>query len=518
MKKTCLMLLLSVLGVRAAQAAIATQSLNYQGQLTDLSDVAMNGTANIAFELYPTLTGGSPVWSQAATAVPLTRGLFNVDLNVSALGSTPAVLNGTLFLEVTVNGQTLSPRKQVLAGAFALNSDRLQGYEPGNAPNKIPVLDSLGHLDPSVASAPFPLSVSGDAGAASASVALSVLNSNLGAGQIGVRAIGADAALSGSASVVGGSGVVGSTAASDNASANGVWGRATNGVGVRAASGAALSAALVASNTAGTGIYGYGKFGGQFSASTLGLRIGGAGLAGQAGQTPATGLEVNSSLQGIVVNNSGANAGLSAVGSGSGPAVEGIAQSANAVGVRGEHNGSGFGVGVFGISSAPGGVGVRAENSSLTGTGAALKAIVSSPSSVAVDALAPSLGVRGVANGLSGQTFGVRGQADAADGQALRGDAGGLGAAYGVYASAPNSASGAGVYGTSAKHGVWGQSTGSGTSNYGVYGVAAATALRGESTGGGGSAYGVYGSSASTTGIGVYGLAAAGAPGTAMGV
>jgi hypothetical protein len=515
MKRT-LMFLGPLLLAGGLRAAIATQSLNYQGQLTDLTDVPQTGNHQMAFELYNTATGGSALWSQVESAVPVTRGLFNVDLDLTSLPHTVANLNGSLYLQVTVDGQVLSPRKPVLAGLFALNADRLQGLEPGNAPNKIPVLDALGRLDPSVVSAPFPLAVSGAGGVATQAV--SVLNSDLSAGQVGVRITAASAALSASAGIATGAGVLGYTAPSDSASASGVWGRAVSGVGVRAWSNSAGNTALQASNTAGLGIYGIGVYGGQLAATTLGLRIGGAALGGQSASTPVTGMEVNSTLQGIVINNAGANGGLSAIASGTGNAVEGMALSANGVGVRGEHSGSGFGTGIWGLSSAPGGTGIRAENINATGSGAAFKAQVASPAGVAVDAQGPNLAVRALANALTGVTYGLRAQADSADGQAVHGDAGGLNAAFGVYGSAPSSAGGAGVYGVSVNHGVWGQSTGGGNS-YGVYGVAGTVAVRGDSTAGAGAApRGVYGSTQSNDGTGVYGEALSSVAGNAFGV
>jgi hypothetical protein len=518
MKTGMILTLWALFSAGGLRADIATQSLNYQGQLTDLSDVAQTGNANLAFELYDAPVGGNLLWNQVATSVPLTRGLFNVDLDLSTggLSRTVATMNGSMYLQVTANGQLLSPRKPILASMFALNSDRLQGYAAGNGPNMVPILDGTGRLNPSTVSAPFPLAVSGTGGPNTDAV--SVYNIDPSAGEVGLRASAAAAAVSASASVAGGAGVLGYAALPDNAASTGVWGLATTGVGVRAWASDAATTALQASNTAGLGVYGYGVYGAQFNASTLGLRIGGTGLAGQSSATPATGIEVNSTLQGIVINNNGANAGLSSLASGTGVAVEGIAQSLSGIGVHGQDAGSGFGTGVWGQTGAAGGTAIRAENDSLTGTGPGLKATVVSPGGVAVDAEAPNEGVRALASGLNGVTYGIRSEADSGDGQALHGDAGGAGAAYGVYGSAPSSASGAGVYGFSANQGLWGVSTGSGATNFGVYGQAPLIAVRGESDLGSGSGIGVLGTTASSGGSGVIGQALSGAGGSAFGV
>lgn len=53
--------------------------LNYQGKLTDTtSGEPVAGTVSITFSIYDTLTGGSPLWTEAHGNVIVTSGLFNV--------------------------------------------------------------------------------------------------------------------------------------------------------------------------------------------------------------------------------------------------------------------------------------------------------------------------------------------------------------------------------------------------------------------------------------------------------
>lgn len=510
--------LIALLTLSSLQAGIATQSINYQGQLTDLTDVPSNGAHNFAFELYTAVSGGSPVWTSVVSSLVVDRGLFNADLDLTGL-SPASALNGTLFLQVTVDGQLMSPRKPVHAAVFALNSDRLQGYEAGNAPNKLPILDGFGRLDPSVVSAPFPLVVSGT-GTVPSPFAVNVTNLDSGVTQVGVRAIATGAGVSGTASGANGAGVLGFSAATDNATASGIWGRAVNGVGVRAWSNASNTVALQASNTAGLGIYGFGTFGAQFAATNTGIRVGGGALGGQAVSNinPATGIEVNSTLQGIVVANVGANAGIKSSSTGL-AGVHGEGQGSASTGVIGEHSGGGTGQGIYGYSSSAGGTGIKAESKHLNGSGPALLALVSSPNNVAVDAQAPNQAIKAVATGSVGVVYGVKAQAASADGQAVRGDSPGFGAAFGVYGTASNSLSGAGVYGFSGQHGVWGQTSATAATSYGLYGQAPGTAVRGQSQAlSGSNPKGVHGSTNSPDGTGVYGEALAGTLGNAFGV
>ena len=123
-----------------AQAAFNKQ-INYQGKLTNTSNVAVtDGSYNMSFKLYTTLTGGVAIWTEDdlvtnGQGVPVTNGLFSV-----MLGSTTALtgvdFNQTLYLGVTIGGTggspswdtEMSPRKILGAVPAAMVADTLQGY------------------------------------------------------------------------------------------------------------------------------------------------------------------------------------------------------------------------------------------------------------------------------------------------------------------------------------------------------------------------------------------------------
>jgi hypothetical protein len=485
-------------------ASIATQTLNYQGQLTDATDSAYNGNANLAFQFWDALSGGNAKGGAIVTSnVPVSKGLFNVDLPTSGLSA--ADLNGPLYLEVTVNGELLTPRRQVLASMFALNADRLQGYQPGNGANQIPVLDASGRLAPAVVSAPFPLQVTGSASLSGAQSAALIINLDPAAGQGGLYVKGASAGVSAAASANDGAGVVGSSAASDTAAASGVKGMAVNGVGVRAQANAANTTALQSINGAGLGLFAQGNTGAQVGGVQTGLVVGGAGLGGQSPSDPQTGIAVQSSVSGISVNNAGSGAGVVVNQAQSGsPAMHGIANSALGTAVRGEHRGGGQGIGVHGSSAAAGGVGVLAQSSAVSGAGAGLRAQVSSPGAIGIDAQAPSLGLNVNSTAPSGAPYAALVTAASTDAQGLHADANGAGASYGLVGAAPASASGAGVWGSSSNIGVLGSAAGSAP---GVQGQGAVLGLRGLSSGtaSGAGAVGVQGTAQAPDGVGVQG-------------
>ena len=114
--------LLFVILVTAAAARAATPlgtAFTYQGQLKQ-SGTPVNGTADFLFSLWDAATGPIQVGStQTINGVSVTGGLFTVMLNAGGeFGATP--FNGEQrWLEIKVNGTTLSPRQELTATPYA---------------------------------------------------------------------------------------------------------------------------------------------------------------------------------------------------------------------------------------------------------------------------------------------------------------------------------------------------------------------------------------------------------------
>lgn len=115
--------------------------ISYQGRVLNASGVPVSSaSASMIFELYDSLAGGTCLWSNTsatcATAtsrtVTLTDGLFSEDLGDT--GDTYAAINDTVFadnaavyLQITIGGETLTPRKRITAAPYAINSQTLDG-------------------------------------------------------------------------------------------------------------------------------------------------------------------------------------------------------------------------------------------------------------------------------------------------------------------------------------------------------------------------------------------------------
>lgn len=151
--------------VERVTAAAPTNIIGYQGRLLNSNGVPVSdSSASVIFELYTAVSGGSCVWSNSsatcasatARTVTLSDGLFSEALGDTAaatpypaIGDTIFGNNSALYLQVTINGETLTPRKQILASGYAINSQLIDGYDTttaGGTASKVLVLDTNGNL------------------------------------------------------------------------------------------------------------------------------------------------------------------------------------------------------------------------------------------------------------------------------------------------------------------------------------------------------------------------------------
>ncbi|MFO7682156.1 MAG: hypothetical protein R6X34_19105 [Chloroflexota bacterium] len=101
----------------AAVEAIVASGISYQGRLTDPGGTPLNGTYTMRFVVYNASVAGSSLWDSGNLNIAVENGLFNVKLGVSQ-----ASFNGqALWLSIIVDGQTLSPRQEILPAPYALS-------------------------------------------------------------------------------------------------------------------------------------------------------------------------------------------------------------------------------------------------------------------------------------------------------------------------------------------------------------------------------------------------------------
>lgn len=89
-------------------------SFSHQGKLLDSSgNPVANGTYTVVYKLYHAATGGTAVYTES-NSVTVTDGYFDSDFGASNVD--PKIFSEQTWLEISVNGETLTPR-QLLRGA-----------------------------------------------------------------------------------------------------------------------------------------------------------------------------------------------------------------------------------------------------------------------------------------------------------------------------------------------------------------------------------------------------------------
>ncbi len=119
MKK--LLLAAFVFGLIMTAGAQTPRMFRYQGRLVDGTNL-VNATLPMSFKLYNALSEGTLLYEDS-NSVLVVDGLYSTMIgDDTAFGSlTNALTNATVYLELTVDGETLSPREQLVSVPYALN-------------------------------------------------------------------------------------------------------------------------------------------------------------------------------------------------------------------------------------------------------------------------------------------------------------------------------------------------------------------------------------------------------------
>jgi hypothetical protein len=110
--------------------------VSFQGVLVGTDGKPTQGSVDLVFTLYDAVTGGTAVWTESHDAVPVVDGVYDVALGSSVPIDAAILANAPLHLEVTVNGEVLTPRFPLLAVPYAIEAQRaralvgLEGVPP----------------------------------------------------------------------------------------------------------------------------------------------------------------------------------------------------------------------------------------------------------------------------------------------------------------------------------------------------------------------------------------------------
>jgi len=434
--KSALLAIVAAMCISANTAqAQASTGFTYQGQLNEAGSPA-DGSYSMTFELYDAPIGGVQIGPSFAIVQSVTNGLFDTPLDFGAVDFG----NDQYWLEIIVDGTTLTPRQAVSGSPYAVQTRGI-------------FVDTIGNVGIGINTPLFPLHVE-----------------SLNAASV-IR--GDQTSLTGSVT-----GVRGNTASSAGI---GVHGESTS------VSGSTRGGFFVNSSNTGGGVEGraVGASGPTYGVLGASLSSSGRGVLGNASSFTGT----TTGVYGTAVSPSGTGVvGIHTSATGTAPGVQGDSSSNDgfatgvhgritsvnpgsaSAAVRGENLGEGsLGIGVWG-SHAGGGWGVRGESLGTTGSGIGVLGQVSSPDGIGVYGVhlfnsGTGAGIVGETNSTDQLAVGVHGRVTSTSpggfSTAVRGENRGTGSL------------GIGVWGTQAGRGwgVLGESLGTTGSGVGVRGI-----------------------------------------------
>ncbi len=99
------------------------QVFSYQGKLTDGTGLPAEAPVNMIFRLWTASTAGTEIWSISVPGVDPVHGIFSVNLNIAdgAPGTIDWDSYGEIWLEIEVDGVTLTPRELLTSAFHAFN-------------------------------------------------------------------------------------------------------------------------------------------------------------------------------------------------------------------------------------------------------------------------------------------------------------------------------------------------------------------------------------------------------------
>ncbi len=118
---TLVAVIASVSGV-PARASVPTR-VPFQGLLLDSGGAPVTAVVSLDFELFDALVAGASLWSESHPGVTVVDGVYSVDLGATNPLDAAVFTDGAAFLEITVDGETLVPRQQMLAVPYAAVAD-----------------------------------------------------------------------------------------------------------------------------------------------------------------------------------------------------------------------------------------------------------------------------------------------------------------------------------------------------------------------------------------------------------
>jgi hypothetical protein len=179
-------LIVTVIPFVAATADVPA-IINFQGQVLDAGGVAATGSVTIDIGIWDSGSGGTRIYREQHPNTPLVNGVYNVLIGKGS--NAASTLNADTFsapsrwLELAINGETLTPRQPFSSVAYALQAQRAVNADTVDG------IDSAALMPKSGGTFTGAVAVNGPGG--NANVSLTSLAGNADRGFIAVRDAGA---------------------------------------------------------------------------------------------------------------------------------------------------------------------------------------------------------------------------------------------------------------------------------------------------------------------------------------
>jgi len=107
--------------VKLENGRLSPRLLNYQGYLTDtLGNPITNPSVTMTFTIFDAISAGNQKWTETQGTVSIEKGIFHVLLgSVAAIPDSVFTNSSDRWLELSVTGQTLTPRTQIVSVPYA---------------------------------------------------------------------------------------------------------------------------------------------------------------------------------------------------------------------------------------------------------------------------------------------------------------------------------------------------------------------------------------------------------------
>ncbi|MFC1511128.1 hypothetical protein ACFL5U_01920, partial [Candidatus Margulisiibacteriota bacterium] len=200
-RKTFCFLILLIFSFSVAAFAAVPTKMSYEGRLTNASGTAITAATSVNFKIYDAASSGNVIWAgETHSITPDSNGVFSVVLGGTTAIPSSVFSAATRYLQITVGGEALSPRTQIVAVGYAFVAAEALSVEWDNISNIPSDIGSTGPTGPA-----------GSAGSAGATGPTGVDGAAAAVGATGATGATGSAGSDGSAGATGPTGLTGSS-------------------------------------------------------------------------------------------------------------------------------------------------------------------------------------------------------------------------------------------------------------------------------------------------------------------